>query len=346
MQESILFQEIMQQPAAIERLVNLEYANVVKIADNLRRRFKYIMIAARGTSDNAARYAQYLFQIHNRIPVMLATPSVFSVYQRPPQLEDALVIAISQSGKSPDIISVVEEAKRQGRPSLVITNGPDSTLSAAADAVIPLQAGIEKAVAATKTYTSSLAALAILSCSLLGDNILMDDLHRLPERVDATLQGILPLVGRMERYLLMERGAVIGRGFNYCTAFEIALKVKELTGVTTVPYSSADFLHGPIASIHQGYPVIAIAQRGQVYRDILDVINKVRALGAELAVISDDPDAQAMANLVLPTPAGIPEWLSPVTNVLPGQILGWQIAVQKGLDPDKPRGLSKITETL
>ena len=346
MGESILYTEIIEQPTAIERLINEEGAHVQKLGNSLKGRFKYALIAARGTSDNAARYAQYLFQMSNQLPVALATPSVFSVYKNPPDLSEALVLAVSQSGKSPDIISVLEEAKKQNRPTVAITNDPGSPLAQAADFVIPLHAGVEKAIAATKTYTSSLVALAMLSSSLTDNKSMADQIARLPVWTEKALAGILPLVSRLERYRFMEHFAVIGRGYNYCTAFEIALKVKELTGVVAEPYSSADFLHGPIATIHKGFPVLVVAHTGMVHKDLKNTIRKILDLGAEVISVSDDPEVNSMVQFPIAIPMGIPEWLSPIPNVLPGQIFGWQLAVQKGLDPDFPKGLIKVTETI
>jgi len=346
MSGSILFQEICEQPQAIERLIQAESGHLQELGTSLKGRFKYILLAARGTSDNAARYAQYLFQVFNRIPVALATPSVFSVYQAPPRLDEALVVAISQSGMSPDIIAVIEEARKQGRPTLAITNDPQSPLAKAAGEVIPLHVGPERAVAATKTYTGSLTALALLSCGLQDDCDMLDEIKRLPGLMDEALQGLLPLSNRMERYRYMEHCAVIGRGFNYSTAFEISLKVKELTGIAAEPYSSADFLHGPIATVHRSFPVLVVAHHGMVFGDMLEIIHKVKERGAELLTVSDADEVNKLAQFPMPIPQGIPEWLSPVVAVLPGQLLGWQLAVQKGLDPDKPRGLSKVTETL
>lgn len=346
MSGSILFQEICEQPQAIERLIQAERDHLQELGTSLKGRFKYILLSARGTSDNAARYAQYLFQVFNRIPVALATPSVFSVYQAPPHLDEALVVAISQSGMSPDIIAVIEEARKQGRPTLAITNDPQSPLAKAAENVIPLHVGPERAVAATKTYTGSLVALALLSCGLQDDCDMLDEIKRLPGLMDEALQGLLPLTNRMERYRYMEHCAVIGRGFNYSTAFEISLKVKELTGIAAEPYSSADFLHGPIATVHRSFPVLVVAHRGMVFGDMIEIIHKVKERGAELLTVSDADEVNKLAQFPMPIPQGIPEWLSPVVAVLPGQLLGWQLAVQKGLDPDKPRGLSKVTETL
>jgi glucosamine--fructose-6-phosphate aminotransferase (isomerizing) len=156
LQSTILESEIQQQPDIIRHLIESERENVERIVQKVQHKFKYILIAARGTSDNAARYAQYLFGINNQIQVALATPSIFSIYEKAVNLDEALVIGISQSGQSPDIISVLTEGKKQGRPTLALTNDPESPLGKVAEHVIPLWANPEKAVAATKTYTSSL----------------------------------------------------------------------------------------------------------------------------------------------------------------------------------------------
>jgi len=343
---SILEQEIKEQPEVIRRLIEYSADQAKAIMDALRGKFNYILIAARGSSDNAARYAQYLFQIINEVPVALATPSVFSLYHKAPKLEDALVIGISQSGQSPDIVSVLEEARRQGRPSVAITNDPSSPLAQAAQFTLDLQAGQEKAVAATKTYTASLLAIALLSNALEKDKAAFAEIQRLPAQVQEAVEQSMQQTSRMERYRYMQHGAVIGRGFNYSTAFEVALKIKELTGITTVPYSSADFLHGPVASLTRGYPVFGIAPSGIMAEDMSAIINKANAMQAELVVISDLEEMLAQAQLPLPIPPGVPEWLSPLVAVIPGQILAWQIALSRGLDPDKPKGLSKVTETL
>lgn len=348
MTEPILFQEIHQQPQIMRGLLREEAANVESIAAALRGQFSYILIAARGTSDNAARYAQYLFQAHNRLSVGLATPSIFSVYNTPPKLEGALVIAISQSGQSPDIVSVVKEASRQGCPTVAITNRASSPLGKAARHSINLHAGEEKAVAATKTYTSSLGALAMLSTAFDPSEERRSALQRLPEWMETTLEAAMNKVQAMERYTYIDHCAMLARGFNYCTAFEVALKVKELTGVLAEPYSSADFLHGPIRTVFSSnrFPVLMVINRSTVYADLLEVAQKVKAMGAELLVISEDEAALAQAALGLPVAAGVPEWLTPLVNVLPGQVLAGRLAVEKGFDPDRPHGLSKVTETV
>jgi glucosamine--fructose-6-phosphate aminotransferase (isomerizing) len=343
---SLLETEIHEQPSAIARLLARESENVAHLVGALRGRFSHVVIAARGTSDNAARYAKYLFGAHNGLPVALATPSLFTLYRRPPRLDDALVLGISQSGQSPDIVTVVREGRDQGRPTLAITNDVTSPLAQAAEHVLPLHAGEERAVAATKTYTTSLAALALLSCHLNGAEDALDHLRTMPEHVAETLARTDALRAHIERYRYIGHCAVIGRGFNYATAFEIALKVKELTRVIAEPYSSADFRHGPIAMIDEGFPVLLIAPGGAVADDIRALSHELTELCAEQVVISDQEDLLGPAHLAFSLPADVPEWLTPLIAVLPGQIFGLALAQFKGLDPDQPVGLRKVTETL
>jgi len=336
----------MEQPRVIRRLLEEERGPIARLVEAVRGSFDYVVIAARGTSDNAARYAQYLFGAHNRLQVALATPSLFSLYGRPPSLDRALVIGISQSGQSPDIVSVLAEGRRQGRPTIAITNDPASPLAEAAGWVIQLHTGKEQAVAATKTYTASLAALALFSSLLEGDEGRARELERLPDSIEETLTTLAPLMGRVERYRYMAHCAVIGRGFNYATAFEIALKVKELTRTVAEPYSSADFRHGPIALVRDGFPVMVIAPSSAVSADIQDLTADVLRRGAELLLISDQPELLEQAHLPLPLPGGMPEWLSPLMAVLPGQLFGLHLALARGFNPDQPQGITKVTETL
>lgn len=342
---SILSLEINQQPDVIRELIKNEAENVAKLVKELRGRYQYMVIAARGSSDNAARYAQYLFGAHNRLQVSLATPSLFTLYHAPPRLQGALLVAVSQSGQSPDIVEVIAEGKRQGCPTLTITNAPNSPLAQASDYHLYIHAGPEKAVAASKSYTASLAAMALLSTALSDDVDRYGQLNSVPEAVERTLSGLKPVANRIERYRYMAHCAVIGRGYNYSTAFEVALKIKELTRTVTEPYSSADFRHGPIAMVRDGFPVILIAPQGAAFDDVLELVKDVRSLGAELLIISDDPDLLHAAHLAMPLPSGLPEWLTPIIAVIPGQLFAMGLAEAKGLDPDSPIGLKKVTET-
>jgi glucosamine--fructose-6-phosphate aminotransferase (isomerizing) len=342
---SILSTEINQQPETIRQLLDNETANVQHIAKELKGKFDYILIAARGTSDNAARYAQYRLGIHNRIQVALATPSVFTTYGAAPNLERALVMGISQAGRSPDIVSVIEEGKRQGRPTLTITNDPESPLAKAADYIIPLHAAPEQAVAATKSYTASLAALALFSSALANDAAALEQLYQLPAWMQHTLQITQTILGRVERYRYMDHCVVLGRGMNYATAFEVALKIKELTRTVTEPYSSADFLHGPVAIVNRGFPCIVIAPNGKTLPDVRSLHKRLIEQGAEILMISDQEDLLAQADLPLRLPPGIPEWLSPCVAVLPGQLFAMTLCAARGLDVDNPEGLLKVTQT-
>jgi len=303
------------------------------------------MIAARGSSDNAARYGQYLFGIANGLPVALATPSLFTLYSAAPCLEQSLVVGISQSGQSPDIVTVVEEGRHQGALTVAITNSPDSPLASAAEYVLWLNAGEERSIAATKTYTASLLALAMLSTALREDLTRYRAIETVPESVSQALALRSTVMLAAQRYCYANACIVISRGYNYATAFEIALKLKELAYMLAEPYSSADFQHGPVALIERGFPVIGIVPEGQVREELVDFINRLKQQEAELIIVSACEEALALAQMRLPLPEGLPEWLSPLVAVVPGQLLSMGITVSKGLDPDHPRGLRKVTRT-
>jgi glucosamine--fructose-6-phosphate aminotransferase (isomerizing) len=306
---------------------------------------RFIVFAARGSSDNAARYGQYLFGTTNGLSVALATPSLFTRYQQPPNVEDALVIGISQSGQSPDIVSVLAEGQRQGALTVAITNDAGSPLSATADYAIRLWAGKEQSIAATKTYTASLLALATLSAAVAEDSQRLQCLQTLPDLMAEIVSKTPDIIKTTERYRYMDECVVISRGYNYATAFEIALKLKELTYVLAEPYSSADFQHGPLALVEQGFPVIAVVPEGEIASEMLDFLRQLREREAELVVISALDEALSLAQTRLSIPVGIPEWLSPLLAVIPGQIFALGLTLAKGFAPDHPRGLRKVTLT-
>jgi glutamine---fructose-6-phosphate transaminase (isomerizing) len=343
---SYLETEIHEQPAVLERLLAAELPNARRLADAIRARgVQYIMIAGRGTSDNAGRYGNYLFSAMNGLPVALATPSLFSIYHTPPRFGPCLVLGISQSGQSPDIVSVLTEARRQGALTAAITNEPDSPLAAAADHLIELHAGPERSVAATKTYTAQLAAIALLNAALSGDPAHLEALAAVPEAAAQTL-GLADQVKRIaERYRFADHCVVLGRGYNYATAFEVALKLKETNYIASEPYSPADFLHGPLAMLDESYPVIVIAPSGQVSEEMRAAMTQIGERGAEMWVISDDAETLRGGQLALRLPAALPEWLSPLVTVIPGQLLALYLSLERADDPDHPRALKKITLT-
>ncbi len=342
---TLLQQEIESQPDVLARLLDRELDRIGRHARALPA-FEYVLIAARGSSDHAAMYAKYAWAALAGYPVALATPSLHTLYKAPPRLAGALVIGISQSGQSPDITAVVEEARRQGRPTLAITNDATSPLASAADFVVELHVGQERSVAASKTYTAQLAVIAAYAAHLSGDHKRLDELKRLPDAVAATLGASATSADRAERYRYMAGCTIVGRGYNYATSFELALKLKELTYVLATAYSSADFRHGPIATVESGSPVVLVMPRGETFDDMLDLAGELERREAELLVISDDERALARARTRLPMGGEVPEWLSPITAIVPGQLLALRLALAKGLDPDAPRGLRKVTKTL
>jgi len=342
-----LYSEIFEQPAILRNLIDTQKEKMDGIAaEILKRNPSFVFLAARGTSDNAARYANYLWGAYNRLPVALATPSLFTYYQAPPSLNNALVMGVSQSGKSPDITSVISEGKKQGCLTLAITNEPNSPLASGSDFVIDIMAGAEKAVAATKTYTAELTALAMLSAALGNDSKRKKELAHVPEWADEILTQNDHIRGMAQRYLFMERCVVLGRGFNYSTAFEWSLKLKELAYVVAEPYSSADFQHGPIAMVERGFPVMAVAPGGKVFESLLPLLAGLRNdHNVELLTISDQQSAFDISQSSIRLPKDIPEWLSPLISIIPAQLFCFHLTQAKGFNTEAPRSIHKVTET-
>jgi glucosamine--fructose-6-phosphate aminotransferase (isomerizing) len=328
-------------------LLENQRIEVERVAAEIKKQdIRFVFLAARGTSDNAGRYANYLLGGINGLPVALATPSLFTYYQTPPILKDALVIGISQSGQSPDIVSVIAEGRRQNCLTLALTNDPESPLAKNADLVLPLLTGPELGVAATKTYTAELYLLAMLSAALSGNRDIWSPLEKVPGWVDEVLKQDQFLKSSAQRYRYMEQSVVLGRGFNYSTAYEWALKLKEMTYMSAEPYSSADFMHGPIAIVHGGFPVLAVAVKGKVLGSMMETLTQIKTeLNGELMIISDDRDALSMSVTPVNLPAGIPEVLSPLVAIVPAQLFAYHLTCVKGYDPDQPRIIHKVTET-
>jgi glutamine---fructose-6-phosphate transaminase (isomerizing) len=345
-EKNFLRQEIHQQPAVLQNLLAREMDTMGALADEIRaQNITQLVIAGRGTSDNAARYAQYLLGGRNRMLVSLATPSLFTIYHQPPRLAGTMVLAISQSGKSPDIVAVVEEAHRQGALTAAITNQPASDLARSSRFVVDLGAGEERSVAATKTYTAELGAIALLSACLCGESSMWSALQEIPAAMLATLRMETQVFQAAQRYRYMRECVVIGRGYNYATAYELALKLKELTYTFVEPYSSADFMHGPLAIIEHGFPAIVIAPSGEMLPELMKFMKTLKERRAEIITISDDAQALLAGDIPFTLPCHVPEWLSPLLTILPGQIFSLALAEMRGYDVDRPRGLNKITET-
>ena len=343
---SWLERELEEQPAALARLLEAETAHARELAAAIEAaQPSYLLIASRGSSSNAARYAQYVLGSVNGIPIAFATPSLYTLYDSPPRLGGSVVVGISQSGASPDVAAVVAEGRRQGRPTIAITNDVESPLAGAADHVLPLHAGPERAVAATKTYLNSLAAVALLSASLARDEARLDELRAMPERVAAQLERSFADAPLLDRYGDADSATVVARGVNYGTAFEVALKIRELSGVLVEAYSVADLLHGPIAALGSGRIAILVAPAGSATESIAECADALRERGAALVGISDDADVLARVDARLELVPGTPEWLSPLVAVVPGQVAARRLAQRRGIDVDRPLGLRKVTLT-
>jgi glucosamine--fructose-6-phosphate aminotransferase (isomerizing) len=342
-----LHSEILEQPEVLARLLERQWETAQTAAAAARARTcPAVFLAARGSSDNAGLYAKYLWGAHNRLPVALAAPSLFTLYARPPVIKDMLVVGISQSGQSPDIVSVIREGRAQGALTLAITNDPESPIADAAEFVIDTCAGSERAVAATKTYTAQLMAVAMLSAALDDTPEYRHDLARAAELVAQTLEFNRDLAPVAARYSSLSRCVVLGRGYNFATAYEWALKLKELAYVAAEPYSSADFQHGPVAMLSQGFSVLAVVPRGAVFGDVLALLDSlVSEHGVRLVAISDDEKALALASDPIRLPSGVPEWLTPLVSVVPAQLFCYHLTRAKGLDTENPRGLNKVTAT-
>ena len=339
--------EILEQPEVAARFLRRAPEVVGPFADALRSRgVDHVVIAARGTSDHAAIYAQYVLGVRHNLSVGLGTPSVISLYGAHPRLDRSLVVGISQSGASPDVVAVIEAGRRQGAPTLAITNDPASPLALAAETCIDLGAGPELAVAATKTYTTELLAIASLSAAITGDPSDIAALDAIPDAMGQAL-ALEPAIESMAADQAdADRLLVLARGYEYATAREWALKLKELARVFADPYSAADFEHGPLALLEPGVPVLATVRPGPTALPLTALLERLRDdLDAAIAVVSDQPGALAVARWPFALASGTPEWLGPIVSIVVGQLHALHLTRARGLDPELPRNLSKVTRT-
>jgi glucosamine--fructose-6-phosphate aminotransferase (isomerizing) len=345
-EQTLLYQEIHEQPNAIHKIFLEEKENISKLARVINQSdISNVVIAARGTSDNVGRYAKYLLGAVNGLSVGLATPSLYTIYNKVPRLKGSLVLGISQSGQSPDIVAVLAEARKQGALTAAITNDLNSPLAEEAGHLINIHAGSEKSVASTKTYTTSLTAIAMLSAALIDSQEMWDELASLPNAIRQTLTLDRAAIDAATRWRFADRCVVIGRGYNYATAYELALKLKELTYIIAEPYSPADLLHGPFAIVERDFPALVIAPRGAMLPNIKHLLKELHQAGADTLIISDDEDTLSLGDARLPLPLSMPEWLSPITSIIAGQLFALRLTQLKKLNVDQPRGLNKVTRT-
>jgi len=343
-----MLEEIRQQPAALERTLLGEMRHVERLKRLLEKnRPRLIVLAARGTSDNAALFGRYLLEISTGIPVSLAAPSISTLYGAKVDYRGTLLVALSQSGESTDTNLVLERAREQGALTLGITNERGSTLARLAEHVFLLRARKEKSVAATKTYTGQMLLVYLLAYAL-GGAVKLDRLRRIPDAAAQALRLEPEIAGLSERYRFMRYAAVVGRGLNYANAFEFGLKLMETCYVVAERFSSADFMHGPIALVEPNFPVFAFAPPGVTWPSIRDTLTRLQGLRAEIVAITDsgNREAAARATRLIELPRRVPETLTPIPYIVPAQLFAASLAAGKGLDPDRPRTLSKITMTI
>jgi glucosamine--fructose-6-phosphate aminotransferase (isomerizing) len=343
---SLMMKEILEQPEALRRTFRAEREHAREFQALARQKnFRLILLVARGTSDNAARFAKYLLELTTGIPVSMSAPSIHTLYHARLDLRQALVVGISQSGEGIDINMVLEAARRQGAYTVGVTNERRSTMAQLVDDVFLVRAGKQRTVAATKTYTGQLLLLYLLA-SALGSHVTIGEVSEIPDHAREALRLVPTLRQLVERYRYMRQCVVVARGINYANAFELALKLMETCYVVAERFSAADFLHGPIALVEPGFPVVILMPPGKVFRDLKHLTERLRRLRAETLVFSSAHAHIPAATRIVRIPCDLHEIYTPIPYIVPGQLFCALLAEVKGLDPDKPRELHIVTRTV
>jgi glucosamine--fructose-6-phosphate aminotransferase (isomerizing) len=353
-----MLDEIREQPLVLELTLKSELDKILALRQRfLGKRPSLIVLAARGTSNNAAQFARYLLELTTGIPVSFAAPSIVTLYGARVDLTDALVIGVSQSGESTDINMVLDHSRECGALSIGITTNPDSPLARLADVPLVIQGGQELSIAATKSYTSQILLLYLIAYSL-GAPLSLDDLRRLPDSVSTALnlENDVQLLAAEPNYIAMTRCLVVGRGINYANALELGLKLMETCYVLAKRLSGAELLHGPIAIVDSTLPVFAFSPAGATWSSVRQLLAKLKLLGPTILAISDSRNRSvagyaqhilSLPNVSSPRDVTLPDDLyTAIPYAVPAQLFACFLSINKGLDPDQPRGLSKITKTL
>ncbi len=339
-----MLQEIAEQPAVLERTLLAERNKYARLGAFLRKKdIDLIVIVARGSSDNASLFGRYLLEVTSGIPVSLAAPAVYTLYNAKVDLSRSLVIGVSQSGEGSDINQVLESAKASGAYTLGITNEADSTMAKIADEALLIHAGREKSVAATKTYTGQMLHFYMLAREL-SDNKL--EFERIPEYTSQALELLPDVKSIIQRYVFMENCVVVGRGMNYGNAYELALKLMETCYVVAERFSTADFFHGPLAIVERRFPVVLFGPTGVTKKSSVELLDRLHELNADCLAITNDGEITKLAPNSLGLPADIDEFLSPIPFIVPAQLFAALLSEAKGINPDAPRSLSKVTKTI
>ncbi|MFE2943236.1 SIS domain-containing protein [Streptomyces sp. NPDC059255] len=341
----VMSTEVLEQPAALRRLLADGAPGIREVAGAVAaRKPRFVLLAARGTSDHAALYAKYLLEIRRGLPCGLASMSTITAYGTRPDFTGVLFVGVSQWGGSPDLVAATWAAREAGAITLAVTNNPDSALAAVAEYHIDVLAGAERALPATKSYTASLLALYLFTESLGGADG-TGAASAVPDLADEILARGAEVRTLAARYRFAGRMVVISRGYGYPTAREAALKLMETAYLPALAYSGADLLHGPLAMIDNSSPVIAVVPEGKGGEALRPVLDRLRGRGADLCVVGPAAEtARASAGFVLPV-EGVGEELQPILEILPLHRLAYEISIARGYDPDAPRTMAKTPES-
>ncbi|MEQ1605850.1 MAG: SIS domain-containing protein [Pyrinomonadaceae bacterium] len=341
---SLMLQEIAEQPAALEQTMLAEREKYARLGTFLRNKdIDLVVIVARGSSDNASLFGRYLIEVTAGIPVSLSAPSVYTLYNAKLNLSRALVIGVSQSGEGDDINIVLESAKSSGAYTLGITNEADSTMAKIADETLLIHAGRERSVAATKTYTGQMLHFYMLANALAENKLAIE---RIPEYTAKALELKPRIEELVQRYTFMENCVVVGRGMNYGNSYELALKLMETCYVVAERFSSADFFHGPLAIVERRFPVVMFGPTGVTQKSSVELLHRLHELNADCLSITNNQEIAKLSPNSLVLPAEIEEFLSPIPFIVPAQLFAALLSEAKGIDPDAPRSLSKVTKTI
>ncbi len=338
--------EIYEQPDVLRRIADEEWSAIQTVARQMRElEVHTVILAARGTSDNAAQYFKYLFEIENGLPCGLAAPSVVTLYGARLNLKGCMVVGISQSGEAPDVIEYLAHARASGALTVAITNEPTSQLAQVSQFCLQIRAGKEQSVAATKTYTGTLGVIYMLSQAYKGEPRATQSLYETADLVEQALATEPQIAEIVDRYRYMRECVALARGINQCTAMETALKLIETCYVVCKAYSVADFMHGPFALIEPGFPCLLFAPDGATFPMVLESAVKLREGGAETIIFAHQPEILRLARTPIELPAEVDEKVSPIVYAVLGQLFAFHLALARDLNPDQPRGLQKITRT-
>jgi len=342
----VLWQEIHEQPQSIRDTIAESSDDIIKLAKRLRGEdIRQVLLVARGASDNAASYARYLFGVVNGVLVTSVASSVFTLYEADIDISNTLVLGISQSGESTDVIDVLEMAGKRGALTAALTNTPDSPICRVAQMPLLTRAMREESVPATKTYTTALAVLHQLAAHWAQDTKMADAIQAVPELMHEVFELEPEIEDKSQRYRFLESCVVLARGLNFCTAQEIALKMADCALVLPSAFSAADFMHSAVGAIGPDVACILVAPIGDALSSMLELAMELDERNTEILTISNEPSLREVGAVSLQLPAPMPEHITPMVAIVAGQLLAYHIALHKGLNPDRPPGRRKVTRT-